>query len=50
MRIAILLGASSDNATIDAEELIEFETQLASVRVSLLLLHLSSLSASRYDY
>lgn len=31
MGIAILLGAPSDNATIDVEELIEFETQLASV-------------------
>jgi len=31
MGIAILLGASSDNATIDVEKLIEFETQLASV-------------------
>ncbi|XP_011703702.1 PREDICTED: endothelin-converting enzyme 1-like isoform X2 [Wasmannia auropunctata] len=34
MRIAILLGASSDNATIDAEELVEFETQLASITSS----------------
>jgi len=34
MRIAILLGASSDNANIDAEKLIEFETQLASVRIT----------------
>lgn len=31
IRIAILLGASLNNATIDAKELIEFETQLASV-------------------
>ncbi|XP_018052700.1 PREDICTED: endothelin-converting enzyme 1-like isoform X3 [Atta colombica] len=34
MGIAILLGASSDNATIDVEELIEFETQLASITSS----------------
>ncbi|KYM94384.1 Endothelin-converting enzyme 1 [Cyphomyrmex costatus] len=34
MEIAILLGASSDNATIDVEELIEFETQLASITLS----------------
>ncbi|XP_071557180.1 neprilysin-4 isoform X1 [Temnothorax nylanderi] len=34
MRIAILLGASLSNATIDAEELIEFETQLASITSS----------------
>jgi len=34
MRIAILLGSSSDNANIDAEKLIEFETQLASVRIT----------------
>jgi len=33
-RIAILLGASSDNANIDAEKLIEFETQLASARIT----------------
>ncbi|XP_011058951.1 PREDICTED: endothelin-converting enzyme 1-like isoform X2 [Acromyrmex echinatior] len=34
MGIVILLGASSDNATIDVEELIEFETQLASITSS----------------
>lgn len=31
IKIATLLGASLDNATIHAEELIEFETQLATV-------------------
>ncbi|KYN12808.1 Endothelin-converting enzyme 1 [Trachymyrmex cornetzi] len=34
MGIATLLGASSDNAIIDVEELIEFETQLASITSS----------------
>ncbi|XP_028046800.1 neprilysin-4 isoform X3 [Monomorium pharaonis] len=34
VRIAILLGASLDNATVDAEELIEFERQLASITSS----------------
>ncbi|XP_025992063.2 neprilysin-4 isoform X3 [Solenopsis invicta] len=33
-RIAILLGASSNDATADAEELIEFERQLASITSS----------------
>ncbi|XP_011880629.1 PREDICTED: endothelin-converting enzyme 1 [Vollenhovia emeryi] len=33
-RIAILLGASLNNASVDAEQLIEFETQLASITSS----------------
>lgn len=51
MRIAILLGASLNNATIDAEELIEFETQLASVRShSTISYSIITLSASRYNH
>ncbi|CAL1685239.1 unnamed protein product [Lasius platythorax] len=34
IKIATLLGASLDNATIHAEELIEFETQLATITSS----------------
>jgi len=34
IKIAILLGASLNNATVHAEELIEFETQLATVRIN----------------
>ncbi|XP_011629585.1 neprilysin-4-like isoform X2 [Pogonomyrmex barbatus] len=34
MKIAILLGASLDNVTIQAKEMIEFETQLASITSS----------------
>nr|XP_012234649.1 PREDICTED: endothelin-converting enzyme 1 isoform X1 [Linepithema humile] len=34
IKIATLLGASLDNATIHAEELIEFETQLATITLS----------------
>jgi len=35
IKIAILLGASLNNATVHAEELIEFETQLATVCISI---------------
>lgn len=49
MRIAILLGASLNNATTHAKELIEFETQLASVLyIHNILLHFVTLSASRF--
>lgn len=49
IRIATLLGASLDNAIIHAEELIEFETQLASVRITISSPFIK-LFASRYDY
>jgi len=35
IKIAILLGASLNNATAHAKELIEFEIQLATVRISI---------------
>lgn len=41
IKVATLLGASLDNATIQAEELIKFETQLATVRMCI---HASSSS------